>query len=132
MGGAVAIKGGRPGRFGAGAAYLREQSSRIQARQALDGLLAEACEELLNALHPLASEMVPRRILARESPEAAREMVLNWALLLRPAAVANLRGRIERANVRQNPGGLAFEVSGPWPPYSFCPDLEAKAASQQE
>ncbi len=115
-----------------GAAYLREQSSRIQARQALDGLLAEACEELLNALHPLASEMVPRRILARESPEAAREMVLNWALLLRPAAVANLRGRIERANVRQNPGGLAFEVSGPWPPYSFCPDLEAKAASQQE
>jgi hypothetical protein len=115
-----------------GAAYLQEESSRIRARQALDGLLAEACEDLLNALHPLASEIVPRRILARESPEAAREMVLNWALLLRPAAVANFQGRIERANAERNPGGLAFEVSGPWPPYSFCPDLEAKAGSQQK
>jgi hypothetical protein len=114
-----------------GAAYLQEQSSRIQARQALDGLLAEACEDLLNALHPLASEIVPRRILTRESPEAAREMVLNWALLLRPAAVANFHGRIERANAEQNPGGLAFEVSGPWPPYSFCPNLEGERAREE-
>ena len=54
-------------------------------------------------------------------------MVLNWALLLPAAAVADFRGRIERANAEQNPGGLAFEVSGPWPPYSFCPVLETEA-----
>jgi hypothetical protein len=115
-----------------GAAYLQEQSLRIRARERLDGWLAEACDDLLNALHPLASEIVPRRILARETPEAAREMVLNWALLLPPTAVASFRSRIEGANARQNPGGLTFEVSGPWPPYSFCPDLEAERAGGEE
>ena len=112
-----------------GVTYLQEQSLRIQARQALDVRLTEACDDLLHQLNSLASEIVPRAVLARETPEAARELVLNWALLLPAAAVADFRGRIERANAEQNPGGLAFEVSGPWPPYSFCPVLEAEAVS---
>ena len=107
-----------------GAAYLQEQSRRIQAREALDDLVAERCGDLLEELNLLASEIVERRILAQETPAGAREMVLNWALLLPSAAVADFRGRIERANAEQNAGGLALEVSGPWPPYSFCPVLE--------
>jgi hypothetical protein len=51
-------------------------------------------------------------------------MVLNWALLLPSAAVPGFRARIQCANAGQIHGGLAFEVSGPWPPYSFCPALE--------
>jgi hypothetical protein len=115
-----------------GMAYLQEQSLRIQAKQALDDRLAEACDDLLNELKPLASEIVPRRILAHETPDAAREMVLNWALLLPAAAAADFRGRLERANAEQNLGGLAFEVTGPWPPYSFCPVLEAEPAAAPE
>jgi hypothetical protein len=122
----------KPGASGSspGVAYLQEQNLRLQAKQALDDRLAEASEGLLNELYPLASEIVPRRILARETPGAAREMVLNWALLLPAGAGADFRGRIERANAEQNPGGLAFEVSGPWPPYSFCPVLEAELAPE--
>ena len=107
-----------------GVAYLQEQSLRLEASRALDDRLTEACHGLLNELNPLASEIVPRPILARQTPGAGREMVLNWALLLPAAAAAVFRGRIEGANAEQNPGGLAFEVSGPWPPYSFCPVLE--------
>jgi hypothetical protein len=107
-----------------GLAYLHQQRLRLQARQAVDDRLAQAADGLLNELHPLASEIVPRRILARETADAGREMVLNWALLLPAAAAAEFRGRIERANARYNPGGLAIEVSGPWPPYSFCPVLQ--------
>jgi hypothetical protein len=109
---------------------LQEQSRRIQAREALDGLVAERCGDLLEELNLLASEIVPRRILAHETPAGAREMVLNWALLLPSAAVADFRGRIERANAEQNVGGLALEVSGPWPPYSFCPVLETAPAPE--
>jgi hypothetical protein len=112
-----------------GLAYLQEQSLRMRAGQALDVRLAEACDDLLNQLNPLASEIVPRRISAHETPEAARELVLNWALLLPSAAAADFRGRIERVNAEQHLGGLALEVSGPWPPYSFCPVLEAASAS---
>jgi gas vesicle protein GvpL/GvpF len=114
-----------------GVAYLQEQNLRLQAREALDDRLAQACGDLLLELNPLASEIVPRRILARATPDVAREMVLNWALLLPAAAVADFRGRIESANSQQNRDGLAFEVSGPWPPYSFCPALEAGLAREQ-
>jgi hypothetical protein len=113
-----------------GAAYLQEQSRRIQAREALDDRLAEACGNLLDELNLLASEIVERRILACERPDAAREMVLNWALLLPAAAAADFRGRIERANAEQNRNGLTLEVSGPWPPYSFCPALETEPARE--
>ncbi len=132
MAGSPAVREPGPPGSSPGVAYLQEQSLRLQARQALDDRLAEACDGLLNELNPLASEIVPRRILAHETPGAAREMVLNWALLLPAAAVADFRGRIERANAEQNAGGLAFEVSGPWPPYSFCPVLEAEAALAEE
>ena len=128
-----------PGRptLSPGAAYLLEQSRRIKAREALDDRLAAACGALLDELNRLASEIVPRRIVARKTPDAAGEMVLNWALLLPAAAVAGFRDRIERANAEQKSGGLALEVSGPWPPYSFCPaldkepDLEPSSMSQK-
>ncbi|MEI6785140.1 MAG: GvpL/GvpF family gas vesicle protein [Verrucomicrobiota bacterium] len=115
-----------------GMAYLQEQSLRIQAKEALDDRLAKACDDLLNELKPLASEIVPRRIVAQETPDAAREMVLNWALLVPAAAAEDFRGRIERANAEQNPAGLTLEVTGPWPPYSFCPVLEATSAATHE
>jgi hypothetical protein len=78
----------------------------------------------------LALDIVPRPILAREAPDRAREMLLNWALLLPAAAAADFRRRIQRANAEQNRGGLALEVSGPWPPYSFCPNLGAEPARE--
>ncbi|MGA2557565.1 MAG: GvpL/GvpF family gas vesicle protein [Verrucomicrobiota bacterium] len=114
-----------------GLAYLHDQNLLLQARDDLDDRLAEACGALLCELNALASKIVPRRILPRETPEATREMVLNWALLLPAAALAEFRGRVQRANTEENPAGLAFEISGPWPPYSFCPVLEDKPASGQ-
>jgi len=113
-----------------GAAYLWEQSLRARARQTIDEELARACEGLFHELRPLALEIVSRRILERQGAEPAREMVVNWALLLPAAAAADFRRRLECANGRQNPGGLAFEVSGPWPPYSFCPVLGTEPARE--
>jgi hypothetical protein len=111
-----------------GLAYLQDQSLRLQAREALDDRLARACGDLLKDLNALASRIVPRRILVCEAPEAGREMVLNWALLLPAAGVGGLRERVGRATAEHHPEGLAFEVSGPWPPYSFCPVLEDEQA----
>ncbi len=111
-----------------GLAYLHDQNLLLQARDDLDDRLARACGALLRELNALAPKIVPRRILARETPGATGEMVLNWALLLPSAALAEFRGRVQRANSAQNPAGLAFEISGPWPPYSFCPVLEDKPA----
>ena len=53
-------------------------------------------------------------------------MILNWAFLVPRNVTADLCARIDRANAECTDFELVFELSGPWPPYSFCPILEAE------
>jgi len=110
-----------------GLAYLQEQSLLIKVKQELADRLAEVSNGFLEELHSLASAVSERRILSREATGEERDMVLNWAFLVPQPALADFRGRIERANAEPILGGLTFELSGPWPPYSFNPDLEREA-----
>jgi len=109
-----------------GLAYIQEQRLRSKVKQELENQLAVGCNGLLNELNPLASEVCQRRMLSRETTGAEGEMVVNWAFLLPPPAVDDFRAQIARANDEENLRGLSFELSGPWPPYSFCPALEAE------
>jgi hypothetical protein len=111
-----------------GLAYMQEQSLLIKVKQELKDCLAEVSDGLFEELHSLASEVCERRILSRETTAEEREMVLNWAFLVPQSALADFRGRIERANAEQKLCGLTFELSGPWPPYSFDPGLEQTVA----
>ena len=112
--------------------YLQEQSLRIKVKQELDDRLAEVSNSLLEDLHSLASETCERRILSREATGEERDMVLNWAFLVPRTGLADFRGRIERANSDQTLCGLTFEISGPWPPYSFYPVLEQDVAQEMD
>jgi len=111
-----------------GLAYMQEQRLRIKVKQELEDQLAVGCNGLLNELNPLASEVCQRRILSRETTGTEGEMVVNWAFLLPRPAGDDFRAQIERANGEENLRGLAFELSGPWPPYSFCPALEPESS----
>jgi hypothetical protein len=113
-----------------GLAYMQEQSLLIKVKQELNDRLAEVSNGLLEELHSLASEVCERRILSREITGEERDMVLNWAFLVPQSALADFRGRIERANAEPKLCGLTFELSGPWPPYSFDPVLEREVAPE--
>lgn len=117
------LREGEPESMSPGAAYLWEQRLKIKARGALADWLTEVSDELLRNLGALAPESRQRPNLPRDTTEARGEMILNWAFLVSPPALTNFRAQIERANVGQNADGLAFELSGPWPPYSFVPTL---------
>jgi len=108
--------------------YLRQQAGRIKAKEELAGRLAQACDRLFKQLGALAAEARSRPVFSGETIDAQPEMVLNWAFLVPRPAAGDFRRRLERANREQNPPGLVLELSGPWPPYSFCPALGAGAA----
>jgi hypothetical protein len=55
------------------------------------------------------------------------EVVLNWAFLVSPAALDEFRGRLARLNGAEAFPGLMLTLTGPWPPYSFVPDLSVGA-----
>ena len=48
----------------------------------------------------------------------------NWALLIPRQAVGGFQTRIQDINAQYGDRGLRVEVTGPWPPYSFCPALD--------
>jgi hypothetical protein len=112
-----------------GLAYLRDQQLRLKARWELEDQLAGACGAILDELVALASEACSRPLLSRETTGVDQEMVLNWAFLVPRHAAADFQQRVGQANAGQALTGLTFRVSGPWPPYSFCPALEAPPAA---
>ncbi len=111
-----------------GLAYLQEQRARLKVRQELEGWLAGACRALLEELTPLASEACEREVLSRPPTGGDQERVLNWAFLVPRRAVGEFQTRVERGTASQTLPGLTFALSGPWPPYSFCPALPAGPA----
>ena len=64
-----------------------------------------------------------RKPLSRDATGLDSEMVFNWALLLSREMVGEVAERIRKCGETYEAMGLQFQWSGPWPPYSFCPEL---------
>jgi len=110
-----------------GARYLQEK--RIKAQWELDFniRLKEFCRRAAAALAAHAGSFRERKVLAPVTAGTDAEVVLNWAFLLSPAALDEFRGRLERLNGGEAFPGLMLTLTGPWPPYSFVPDLSVGA-----
>ena len=80
--------------------------------------LAETLSEELN---PCAVEV--HLLRAQKMAEADREMLFHAAFLVSCTAVGAFQGHVERLQEQHALQGLTLEISGPWPPYSFCPEL---------
>ena len=52
------------------------------------------------------------------------EMVFNAAFLLSSSAQSHWLAAVEQIAEQIRSKGLALELSGPWPPYHFCPTVE--------
>ena len=75
-------------------------------------------------LQDYAAQVQERRLLSRETTGSDQDMVWNWALLIPRQAVSGFQARIQDINAQYAERGLRVEVTGPWPPYSFCPALD--------
>ncbi len=75
-------------------------------------------------LRPLSSDARPLGLPRAPDPDGG-EPVARYALLVAKTGVAAIRGRIEEIAVQASSRRLAIAMSGPWPPFSFRPDLKA-------
>jgi hypothetical protein len=69
------------------------------------------------ALHPL--KLQPKNVTGRGA-----DMVLNLAMLVKRDGVAALEARVRELEAAYADRGVTLEVTGPWPPYHFCPPPE--------
>lgn len=106
-----------------GKRYLAEKRLQREAEQAMRSWLNDLCQELENDLRHYAPSFRHRQLLSREASGMEAEMIANWALLVPKSHTAEVQALIEHANAAGCPRGLHFQLSGPWPPYSFRPVL---------
>lgn len=117
---ALERQGGEPSSVGA--RYLRERGARAAIGLALDTWLAQASAGIVRALLKHAAEFRERVIVGGAS-EGNGTPVANWAFLVARSAVDEFAARVESINAEYAGQGLTLELSGPWPPYTFCPPL---------
>jgi hypothetical protein len=107
-----------------GSRYFQEKRIQAQLERDFNLRLKEFCRRAAAALGTQANGFRERPALGAV---AEAEVVLNWAFLVLPSALEDFRVRLDRFNGEEAFPGLLLTLTGPWPAYSFAPDLSAGA-----
>ena len=110
-----------------GARYFEEKRIQAQWERDFNLRLKEYCRRAAAALTDRAGIFRERKVSAPVAAETDAEVVLNWAFLVPPASLDEFRGCLARLNGAEAFPGLTLTLTGPWPPYSFVPDLSVGA-----
>lgn len=111
-----------PAPSGPGARYLQQKRARDEASRRLSSHLASICSMISQELRPMARGLIHRRAVADRGDGFETADCL--ALLAVDDEQAPLHAALDALNTRLSEQGIRVEISGPWPPYSFCPVLE--------
>lgn len=99
---------------------------RKQRERRIDELASErvdqAVDEVLRAVDPIAVDMRFRPLPRQPAIGGAETMVLNAAFLVDVSSGAELQAIGAELASGLEASSFAIELTGPWPPYSFCDD----------
>jgi hypothetical protein len=113
-----------------GRRYFQEKQLHADVRKQARSWARGAARLVHDAIAPWA--VAVRSLPLATCAGSGRELFLNCSLLLRHDKVADFRACLERLNAEHTQRGVALELSGPWPPYSFSPSLPHGPESMDE
>ncbi|MFH0982017.1 MAG: GvpL/GvpF family gas vesicle protein [Planctomycetota bacterium] len=113
----------RPGILSPGLRYIRDKQACVHARRRLEDWTRRTAEEVERLLATHAVDVRPLRPQPTGTTGNAGKLLLNSALLVLKDRAAELHERAREIEVQYADQGLSLSVSGPWPPYSFCPSV---------
>ncbi len=106
-----------------GTRYFEEKRIKSRLEREYNQRLKEFCQAAAAELGSHAGGFRERKVLPSAAGAIEAEAILNWAFLISPEAVADFTASLERFNCGEAFPGLELVLSGPWPSYSFVPDL---------
>ena len=118
------VRSSSPGRR-----YFEERRILAGIGQELDAWLGEVSAGIARALLDHAAEFREREVVSGGVLDEEGARVLNWAFLVSRSRVDDFSARLQRISAEHALHGLVLDLSGPWPPYSFCPSLEPEPAA---
>ena len=107
-----------------GTQYLAAQGLRLRRRRQVDtaaNTAAATIEDRLGAVADACRRLRPLPHVFTNRPE---KMAWNAAFLLSRLQLGAFQAAAEQLRRELAPDGLIVEVTGPWPPYHFCPSFE--------
>lgn len=114
-----------------GQRYLIERKIADQGKQALRAASQRLAKQVFEDLKPLARSALARPLV----PEAGRaqdaSLVLNGAFLVDRSRLDEFRAAIGERVRELQPRGLAFDFTGPWPPYNFVAETGRAATKRR-
>ncbi|WP_454650944.1 GvpL/GvpF family gas vesicle protein [Bradyrhizobium liaoningense] len=104
-----------------GTRYMRARRDRARLRELGRIKALEMGREVIGTLRLLTTDM---REAARGPDGVENEVVARWVLLVPAENIPGLQARTHALNGRAPNQLLSLSLSGPWPPFSFRPDLK--------
>jgi hypothetical protein len=102
-----------------GIAYLLGKKMEEDLEDKVAAQLNNIAEVIFRKAEKYAFEAKLTKTLPRKLTGKEKNMVLNSAYLVGKKGVSNFQGQIKRLREKYERAGLDFEISGPWPAYSF-------------
>ena len=106
-----------------GTAYLTDKKAQQNHRRERRASLSQTIQAVERCLAGKAEYCCRIRNLPSDLTGRSEEMVFNAAFLLPSSVQASWLETVQDLGRDVDGKGLAMEVSGPWPPYHFCPSL---------
>jgi len=111
-----------------GKAFILKKKKEALLNLATTAKLNEYGQASFNQLRDLCSQARINKLLPKEVTEKKEDMILNAAFLISKNAIKPFLETVDRLKARHENDGLAFDCTGPWPPYNFCNWPERTAA----
>ena len=110
----------------AGTQYLAAKRRQTEQRRERHAATRRELHELEETLRPLADSWRQLGLLPATLTGRTEMMVFNGAYLVPRAGRDRFHAVCENLRGGYRAQGLLVEVTGPWPPYHFCPALQTK------
>jgi hypothetical protein len=104
-----------------GADYLAARGLQLERRRHRDATIQQAIATAGDDLAQTADDWQALRTLPRSFTNRSDDMVWNGAFLLKPSQVGAFQAACEQLRRDLTDDGFTVEITGPWPPYHFCP-----------
>ena len=106
-----------------GARYFQQKRLEAKTEEAMRLWRRGVVDHVRALLAPHAVDARPLRPQPKNLSECDAEMVFNVAYLLPRSDIELFRERVAGASATYAEQGLSLKLTGPWPPYNFCPPL---------
>lgn len=106
-----------------GKQYFMQKQMAAEFERKLNRRLKTILSAVYNELTRYTADFRELTVQSRKSTGLEMDMVLNWSFLVSRDLQEDFAACLEKTQNAQEKNGLRFDLSGPWPPYSFCPSL---------